>query len=292
VDAQEDWRFYHSTALLLPDARVVSFGGNPAQRVYEDSIEVYTPPYLYTSSGTLAERPAVTGVPAQIGYDAGFEVAMPAPGAIAQAVLMRPGAATHAFDMEQRLVELVIQGATGDRLRLAGPPNANIAPPGYYMLFLIDASGVPSEASFLRLGADVVVAPPPSPSPSPSPSPPPPARSGPVPSCAREPATVFVRDGVIVGGPGDGLSYAGHLRGTPGPDVMVGTDGDDVLEGLGGGDRICGGRGNDRLKGDSGSDTLLGEGGQDRLAGGAGADRCYGGPGPDRASGCEGRVKR
>ena len=66
---------------------------------------------------------------------------------------MRPGAATHAFDMEQRLIELEIAPAQDGKLHLVGPPNANIAPPGYYMLFLIDSAGVPSVATFVRLGS-------------------------------------------------------------------------------------------------------------------------------------------
>ena len=76
---------------------------------------------------------------------------------------MRPGAVTHAFDMEQRLVEIEIAAVLGGKLRLVGPPNANIAPPGYYMLFLIDSAGVPSVATFVQLGstADVRIDPPP-----------------------------------------------------------------------------------------------------------------------------------
>ncbi|MGH8569561.1 MAG: galactose oxidase-like domain-containing protein, partial [Gammaproteobacteria bacterium] len=76
-----------------------------------------------------------------------------------------PGATTHAFDMEQRLVELETQAVPGGKLRLVGPPNANIAPPGYYMLFLIDSAGVPSVARFLRV-SDSTAPPPPPPPPS------------------------------------------------------------------------------------------------------------------------------
>jgi hypothetical protein len=87
---QEYWRVYHSTALLLPDGRVASLGGNPEQGVYEQRIEIYSPSYLYTSNGTPAPRPTMTGVPAQIAYAAAFEVTTAAPGAIREAVLMRP----------------------------------------------------------------------------------------------------------------------------------------------------------------------------------------------------------
>ncbi len=163
MDQQDDWRFYHSNALLLPDGRVASVGGNPKQGVYENSIEIYSPPYLYTSTGALASRPAITGAPTQIAYGASFDVSFTTQGSIAEAVLVRPGAATHAFDMEQRLVELEIASVLTGQLSLVGPPNANIAPPGYYMLFLINTAGAPSVARFVRLSASGSPPPPPPP---------------------------------------------------------------------------------------------------------------------------------
>ena len=108
MDQQAYWRLYHSTALLLPDGRVASLGSNPQQGTYEEHIEIYSPPYIFTSNGDLADRPTLTNVPAQIDYTRSFKVTTNTPGAIKEAVLMRPGASTHAFDMEQRLVELEI----------------------------------------------------------------------------------------------------------------------------------------------------------------------------------------
>jgi len=64
---------------------------------------------------------------------------------------MRPGSVTHSYNMEQRLVGLDIAGQAGNQLTLQAPPNANIAPPGYYMLFVLNADSVPSEAVFLQL---------------------------------------------------------------------------------------------------------------------------------------------
>ncbi len=306
VAPQAFWRFYHSLALLLPDGRVASLGGNPKQLVYEKHIEIYSPPYLFTSSGALAPRPLVTSVPEEIGYQDGdadvFEVKTPAPEAIAEAVLMRPGANTHAFDMEQRLVELEIVSAQGGKLSLKEPPNPNIAPPGYYMLFLLDSAGVPSEAKFLRLGDGLshpIPSPPAPPSspgtPSPgtpSPGSPPVLTAGSAPDCFGEAATVFVADGIIVGGPDHGLPYGGRLRGTEGADVIVGTDGNDRIEGGGGNDRICGGPGHDRIRGGKGNDHLFGGAGRDILRGGAGSDRCDGGPGADKIWSCGRAVRR
>jgi hypothetical protein len=299
MDAQAYWRVYHSTALLLPDGRVASLGGNPEQGFYEHSIEIYSPPYLYTSNGASAPRPTMTGVPAQIAYGVAFEVTTAAPGAIQEAVLMRPGAATHAFDMEQRLVEIEIAAGLGGKLRLVGPPNANIAPPGYYMLFLIDSAGVPSVATFVRLGSTADSpridplppnAPPPplpdTPPPPNTPSPPPPS-DGSVPNCSGHAATIWMRDGIIVGGRDNGLPYHGRLPGTEGADVMVGTAGNDILEGFGGNDWICGGPGHDLIKGGTGNDRLFGGPGRDTLIGGAGSDRCRGGRGTDKVASCQ-----
>lgn len=285
----------------MPDGRVASLGSNPNQGVYEQHIEIYSPPYLFTSNGDLANRPTLTNIPTTIHYGpAAFEVTTAASGAIQQAVLMRPGAATHAFDMEQRLIELEIAPAQDGKLQLVGPPSANIAPPGYYMLFLIDSAGVPSVATFVRLGSTAdspTIDPPPippntPPPPSPNTPSPPPPPGGSVPNCSGHAATVLVRDGIIVGGRDSGLPYHGRLRGTAGADVVVGTAGNDVLKGFGGNDRICAGPGNDLIEGGTGNDRLFGQSGRDTLIGGAGSDRCYGGRGTDKVASCERRVKR
>lgn len=144
-------RLYHSNSLLLPDATVLFIGGNPARGTYEQRMEIYSPAYLFNSDGTLAARPAITGVPStSIGYGSVFQVQTPDAAAITSVVLMRPGAPTHAFDMEQRLVGLSFTAGSGV-LNVTAPPNSNIAPPGYYLIFLLNASGVPSVAQFVQL---------------------------------------------------------------------------------------------------------------------------------------------
>lgn len=156
-------RLYHSTALLLPDATVVSMGSNPGARgSYEAAVEIYTPPYLFDANDRLitTNRPSITAVsPAsRVGYNALLSLSYTSTSAISAAVLVRPGSDTHAFDMEQRLIGLcgpapqqpACSGAN-NTLNLTTPPNGNIAPPGYYMLFLLDSAGVPSKASFIQL---------------------------------------------------------------------------------------------------------------------------------------------
>ncbi|HEX4440973.1 MAG TPA: galactose oxidase-like domain-containing protein [Thermoanaerobaculia bacterium] len=158
-------RLYHSTALLLPDARVMSIGSNPGSRGrYLAAMEIYTPPYLYDASDRLisTNRPGITAVtPASgvLGYNTPFSVTYTSASAIGSAVLARPGSVTHAFDMEQRLIGLCgpapqpACSAGGGTLSLTTPPNTNVAPPGYYMLFLLDSAGVPSKAAFIQLSS-------------------------------------------------------------------------------------------------------------------------------------------
>jgi hypothetical protein len=144
-------RLYHSVSLLLPDGTVWVAGGNPARGTYEQHIEIYSPPYLFNADGSLATRPSMTSVtPGVIGYGTSFQAQTPDAANIAQVVIVKPGAVTHAFDMDQRLVGLTFTAGSGV-LTITGPPNGNIAPPGYYMLFLINNAGVPSVAKFVQV---------------------------------------------------------------------------------------------------------------------------------------------
>ena len=153
-------RLYHSSSILLPDATVLLVGSNPTRGVYEEHMEIYSPAYLFTSSGSLATRPTITSVtPGVIGYGATFQVQTPQASTISSAVLMRPGAVTHAFDMDQRLINLSYTVGSGV-LTVTAPPNGNVAPPGYYMLFILNSSGVPSLATFVQLSAKPTDTPP------------------------------------------------------------------------------------------------------------------------------------
>ena len=116
----------------------------------------------------------------------------------------------------------------------------------------------------------------------------------PIPVCQGFVATIYVRDGRVVGGPDDGMPYRGVLRGTPGDDVIAGTDGPDLIKGHAGNDIICGGggddiieagEGDDRVDGGPGHDLIKGQQGDDSIAGGDGDDRIDGGPGNDQLDG-------
>jgi hypothetical protein len=144
-------RVYHSNTLLLPDATVAAMGGNPERKTYEPHIEIYSPAYLFNSNGTPATRPVISKVPGNIGYGTTFPVQTPDAAGIKQIVLVRAGAVTHAFDMDQRLVGMTFTIQPGT-LQVKAPANGNLAPPGYYLLFILNAQGVPSVARFVHLG--------------------------------------------------------------------------------------------------------------------------------------------
>jgi Domain of unknown function (DUF1929)/IPT/TIG domain/Glyoxal oxidase N-terminus len=143
-------RLYHTVSLLLPDATVWLAGSNPSRGTYESHMEIYKPAYLFNSNGSLATRPSISSAPGNIAWSGSFTVSTPDAANISQVVLVRPGSSTHAFDMDQRLVGMSFTAGSG-ALNVTAPPNSNIAPPGYYMLFLINNKGVPSVASFVLL---------------------------------------------------------------------------------------------------------------------------------------------
>lgn len=138
-------RSHHSTSLLLPDGRVMLAGsddGGPN----ETTLEVYSPPYLFQGA-----RPEIDGgTTTTAGYGDTITINTGEAATIDDVVLMRPGAVTHGNDMEQRLLNLNVTGETAGSLTAAAPANGNVAPPGYYMLFILD-EGVPSEASWVLL---------------------------------------------------------------------------------------------------------------------------------------------
>jgi hypothetical protein len=144
-------RAYHSTSLLLPDGRVLHTGsgdaiqpdGQPAPD--QRSAELFSPPYLF--KGT---RPTISSSPASIGYGQSFFIGTPAPG-IAKVSLIALGSVTHAFDMGQRFMWLGFSAASGG-INVSAPSSRNSAPPGYYMLFVLNGSGVPSVGKLVRLG--------------------------------------------------------------------------------------------------------------------------------------------
>jgi len=150
-------RNYHSTAMLLPDGRVWTAGsskntatGDPTDsNIAEKRIEIYSPPYVGQP------RPSITAQPAFLRYGQSFPINFTAAAGttIQRVALLRCGSTTHAFDPDQRYVGLDFQVA-GTTITATAPPQGNVAPPGYYMLWIIDSAGNPCAlAPIFRLGA-------------------------------------------------------------------------------------------------------------------------------------------
>ncbi len=135
-------RGYHSSAILLPDGSVV-MGGDPLGDVTPN--ERYRPSYFFKP------RPTITGSPATVAHGAAFSVQTPTPGAIAEVVLVSAGAVTHGFNQNQRYVGCAITGTTATTVEASAPPDGNIAPPGHYLLFLVDHDRSPSTGVWIRV---------------------------------------------------------------------------------------------------------------------------------------------
>jgi hypothetical protein len=170
-------RNYHSVALLMPDGRVWTAGGNdrgdwsyhnsaeyenqdpprplptdaqdPGVDNRETQIELFEPPYH-----GRADRPRIASAPASIGYGGAFPIGTPDAAAINRVSLIRAGSGTHAFNGDQRYVGLRFTRGV-ERIQATAPPDGNVAPPGTYLLFvvsLIDGEAVPSIGAFVRVG--------------------------------------------------------------------------------------------------------------------------------------------
>ncbi|WP_067813729.1 galactose oxidase-like domain-containing protein [Nocardia inohanensis] len=137
-------RLYHSIALLTPDGKVITAGSNPARKTEELRIEIYWPPYLFQGS-----RPALTLSSAAADY--GGVLTAVTDGPIREASLFHPGACTHSCDNEQRLIDLEYTSGTPDSLTLTMPDNPALAPPGWYLVFVVGNDGVPSIGQWLHL---------------------------------------------------------------------------------------------------------------------------------------------
>ncbi|HXU37452.1 MAG TPA: LodA/GoxA family CTQ-dependent oxidase [Blastocatellia bacterium] len=142
-------RLYHSVALLLPDGRVITAGSNSHRRDDELRLELYHPPYLFKGP-----RPFIENAPTEVRYGRTIEIHTPQADQIKWVQLIRPMATTHSCDTEQRLVDLKFKVTGFCKLKAVLPREANLAPPGWYMLFIVDHQGVPSVASWVHLEMD------------------------------------------------------------------------------------------------------------------------------------------
>ena len=143
----------HSVALLLPDGTVLAAGGvklGPGVSPDAETAEIYEPPYLHTGN----RRPVISSAPSSVQYGCQFLVSASPTADIARVTLVRPGSPSHWFDSDQRFIDLGQPTVVSGKLLVDAPTNANLAPPGYYMLFVIDNLGVPSVAKWIRFPND------------------------------------------------------------------------------------------------------------------------------------------
>jgi hypothetical protein len=149
-------RTYHSTTLLLPDGRVLSGGsgegGGVSYAASQLTLQIFSPPYLFNADGTLAPRPSVTSAPSRLTYGQSFTVQTPSAASVTRGTLIRLSSVTHAFNQSQLIYPLAFSPSGSGAVTATAPANANLAPPGPYMLFLLNAKGVPSQARMISVG--------------------------------------------------------------------------------------------------------------------------------------------
>lgn len=139
-------RFYHSVALLLPDGRVATAGSNPDRGDDELRIEIFHPPYLFHG-----QRPFIEDAPTDITYGGQYRLGTPNARNIQWVQLIRPMATTHSCDSEQRLVDIPFTTDGPCQLTITIPSEPNLAPPGWWMLTIVDNRRRPSDAHWIHL---------------------------------------------------------------------------------------------------------------------------------------------
>ena len=141
-------RLYHSIAMLMPDGRVLIAGTGDKPGVPNDlTAQIFSPPYLFNGP-----RPTITSSPATVQYGSNFQVSTPDAASISSVSLIRTAAVTHFFDESARRVSLPFTVSNGV-LNVQAPASGGDAPPGNYMLFIVNSNGVPSVASWVHLPA-------------------------------------------------------------------------------------------------------------------------------------------
>jgi Domain of unknown function (DUF1929)./Glyoxal oxidase N-terminus. len=141
---QAGQRTYHSTALLLPDGRVISAGSNSG-KPEQTTVEIYSPPYLFDGA-----RPTIASAPDSIAYGSTFDVQTPDAAGITRVSLLQLTATTHGWAQDQRYVDVSFTRGS-DVLHVTAPSDAATAPRASYMLFIVNGAGVPSVAKILSV---------------------------------------------------------------------------------------------------------------------------------------------
>jgi hypothetical protein len=139
-------RLYHSVGFLLPDGRVVSAGGGRSLGPDFKDMEIFSPPYLFVEG----PRPTIASAPGQIAYGQTFSLQTPDAADIGKVSLVGLSSVTHSFNAGQRFLPLRFTLEAG-ALRVAAPASGNHAPPGHYMLAVVNKLGKPSIAKIIKI---------------------------------------------------------------------------------------------------------------------------------------------
>jgi galactose oxidase len=144
-------RNYHSFALLLPDGRVLSAGGQLCTNscTQHPNYQIFTPPYLLDGLGNPRPRPAFVSAPTTAAT--GSTVSVTTDRAVTSFALVRMGSSTHSVDTDQRRIGLTPTSTGGNGYQLALPSDRGVLVPGAWMLFALDANGVPSTAATITI---------------------------------------------------------------------------------------------------------------------------------------------
>jgi galactose oxidase len=145
-------RTYHSIALLLMDGTVLSGGGGLCGTCSANHFDaqIYTPPYLLNPNGSPAARPTILSLSTTT-VAIGGQVTVTTGGGISQMSLLRFGSATHTVDTDQRRIALTFTTTGTNKYVFTVPNDHGIALPGWWMLFVINAAGVPSVAKAILI---------------------------------------------------------------------------------------------------------------------------------------------
>jgi fibronectin type 3 domain-containing protein len=139
-------RVYHGMGMLLPDGSVWTASSTQASCSTEYRTEIFKPAYFSST------RPTISGAPTVGGYGQSITIPTPDAASITRVSLLRLAATTHHYDANARLIWLQITGRTSSSITVSAPINANLAPPGYYMIYVLNGSPlVPSVAKIIQI---------------------------------------------------------------------------------------------------------------------------------------------
>jgi hypothetical protein len=148
-------KIYHSTGILLPDGRVWLAGSQYAKSDWELRSEFYIPSYYNATRPTISDEPTVGG------YGGFINIPTPDAANIEKVSLIALSTFTHGFSSQMRFIWLQIRGKDSSSVTVSAPVNGRIAPPGYYMIHVLNSAGVPSKAKVIKIPGTASPPPPP-----------------------------------------------------------------------------------------------------------------------------------